>query len=66
MLSKCQEYLTPKEYKKMLKRVTNRYNSIFELIFSLKNDDQLGIKRKIITIFGIKIKLKPKQKKVEV
>lgn len=65
-LSKCQEYLTPKEYKKMLKRVTNRYNSIFELIFSLKNDDQLGIKRKIITIFGIKIKLKPKQKKVEV
>ena len=57
----CQKYLTPREYKKMLHEA-KRHNSFLESIFSLKNEQELGIKRKVITILGIKIKVRPKQK----
>ena len=64
--SKCLKYLTPKEYKKMLHLVKYKHTSLLEFIFSLKNEQEFGIKRKVITILGIRIKLKPKPKTVEV
>ena len=64
--SKCLKYLTPKEYKKMLNEVKYKHTSLLEFIFSLKNEQEFGIKRKVITILGIRIKIKPKPKKVEV
>lgn len=63
--AKCREYLTNEEYKKMLYQVKHHDNSFLEFIFSLKNEQEFGIKRKVITILGIRIKIKPKQKKVE-
>lgn len=60
----CQEILSQKEYKKMLYKAKS-HNSFLEFFFSLKNEQKLGIKYKVITILGIKIKLKPKQKKSE-
>lgn len=37
-----------------------KYNNIFERIFSVKNEQNEDIVRKVITLFGIKIKLKKK------
>ena len=66
-LLKCQEYLTRNEYKKMLSEIKRSNRSLFEYLFSVKNDYSFAIKRKIITILGfkIKIKMKPKSKTAE-
>ena len=61
--AKCREYLTNEEYKKMLYQVKHHDNSFLEFIFSLKNEQEFGIKRKVITILGIRIKIKQKQKR---
>ncbi|MCD7878683.1 MAG: glycosyltransferase [Candidatus Gastranaerophilales bacterium] len=57
----CQKYLTPQDYRKMLYK-GRKHNTFWESIFSLKNEREFGIKRKVITLFGIKIKIKPKKK----
>lgn len=57
----CKEILTDDEYKKMLFKAKT-HNSFLEFFFSLKNERKFGIKYKVITILGIKIKLKPKKK----
>ena len=46
--------LSEKDYASMLKVAKNK-NSILENIFSIKNDTEL--KRKIITLFGIKFSI---------
>ena len=53
-LDKCKMFLSEKDYASMLKVAKNK-NSILENIFSIKNDTEL--KRKIITLFGIKFTL---------
>ena len=53
-INECKSLLNKKEYGKMLKVAYNQ-NSILENIFSIKNDAEL--KRKIITLFGIKFAL---------
>ena len=61
-LLNCQEYLTRDEYKKMLSEIKRCNRSLFEHLFSVKNDYSFAIKRKIITILGFKIKFKTKPK----
>ena len=53
-INECKSLLNKKEYGKMLKVAYNQ-NSILENIFSIKNDTEL--KRKIITLLGIKFTL---------
>ena len=53
-LDKCKMFLSEKDYASMLKVAKNK-NSILENIFSIKNDAEL--KRKIITLLGIKFAL---------
>lgn len=57
----CKKMLSPKDYKQMIYK-SRRKNTFLESFFSLKNERKLGIKYKVITILGIKIKLKPKKK----
>lgn len=54
---KCQELLSPKEYKKYLEMKNDCSNlNLLEHIFSIKNSENKM--RKIVTIMGIKIKFK--------
>ena len=53
----CRTYLTPTEFKKMHILVKGKY-SFWELLFSVKNQHLLGIRYKIVTLFGIKLKIK--------
>ena len=57
----CKEILPNEEFKKMLHKAQSN-NSFLEFLFSLKNERKFGIKYKVITILGIKIKLKPNKK----
>lgn len=59
--SECRELLTAKEYRKML-AMTKRKDSPLEFLFSLKNEKRFGVKYKVITVLGFKIKIKPKEK----
>ena len=59
---KCHELLNDNDYQKMLE-TANGKKRISELIFSVKNKRENGVKSKIITILGLKITLTPKNKK---
>jgi len=51
---------TEKEFKKFIKQIKTKRNFL-ETIFGVINQKENGIKRKIITILGIQIKLKPEK-----
>lgn len=57
--SLCKEILSDKEYKAMIKATKRHYN-LLEKIFSIKNENHLGTKYKVIRILGIKITIKTK------
>ncbi len=57
---KCaKEILTKREYIKFLIRTSNG-NSFFETILSLKNERKNAVKYKVITVLGIKFRIKPR------
>lgn len=59
-LSMCKEIFTPDEYKKLLKRIKTNNYSFWETVFSVKNTRENEKVVKIITIAGLKIRIKPK------
>lgn len=61
-LNKCKNILNPKDYKKFLRNIKGKF-SIPEKLFSLKNHKENGIKRKYLTILGIKFCLNPKKER---
>lgn len=56
-LKKCEELLTPEEYKKLLQKI-NSGSTFWERIFSVKNQKRLGVKTKVLTILGVRIPIK--------
>lgn len=58
-ISMCKEILNKEEFEAMMKATKINYNFL-EKIFSIKNENKLGTKYKVIRILGIKITIKTK------